>query len=196
MNFSRKKKLVIFLSLLFLILCAVFVYYLSWQKKLSLFKKPVSSPLSQEKLNTLHSVYDKLQLKALAIQEERPEESSPSACWQLTLEPLTGATIKTEIDKTSAVFDFTYTGVISEFKEVKIDQCPYYQLKLKPKNYQFEYTLLLPKNLLFNDLKLGKISGAVLADFLGYDLEIRLRMQEIEKGKWEIKGWDLLRFYI
>lgn len=197
MPFSSKKKLLIFFNLFFLILCAVFVYYLSWQKKLSLFKKPVSSPLSQEKVNALHNTYAKLQAKAQESQLIEPEQqASPSACLKLSINPLTGATVKTEIDKASAVFDFTYAGVINEFKEVKIDQCSYYQLKLKSKNLTFEYTLLLPKNVLFNDPRLGKISAAVLADFVGYDLEIRLRIQEVETGKWEIKGWDLLRFYI
>ena len=167
------------------------VYYFSFKIQSSLKKKEKQTSLPSDKVLSLQSNYEKMKNHVIASQPEVPE----TACFQIKTDPLLGAVIRTEVDQQNQVYDFTYTGKVIDLQKLKENNCEYYQLSLKKPN-NFEYALLFPQDLYFQDPNLGLLSGEVFEDFIDKEVELTLTWQKKESDLWQVQKWHRLRFYI
>ncbi len=193
LGFSFQKKYIFPLFFLLLLVLVGLSIYFSYQKRVSLKKASPPPTLPQEKETALKTDYDKL--KESASSQEEIVSPNPN-CFQVKTNPTTGVKIKSYVDSGEGIYDFTYIAQIIDFQEIQEGECQYYQITLSPKNSDFQFALLFPQGLYFDDENLGKISGEVFKDFVNYETEVRLKMQQKAPDLWQILSWDHLKFYI
>ncbi len=197
-NQLNKQRLILYSLLLIFVVILVFegVYYLSLRVKKTGIKPSPLAIISPEINQKLNEAQEKFKQDTLALQNQSPEPQAASACLKEFFDPKTKADERIPVDPEKKIYDYGYNGYLTDFGEINSNGCNYWRVKLKARQGKKEYELLFPKGMILTDKSVGQISGGIFKNYLGSEIQVRLRYQEIELGVWQLQEWNFLRFFI
>ena len=200
---NNKLFIIIILIAVFFIFELIYLAFYIYRQKISI--APLSSPVAisaQEtqkaidKFENFKKEIEALQVKT-ATESDIPKisEAINNGCWQIKTDPLNGAVTRGKVNE-EGLFQYVYLGVIKSVKEIKETNCSFWQVEFIPERKTSSLVLILPATLLLQDDSLGKVSVEVLKNHVDEQMEIKLNVQNLDTGKWEVKEWLELRFFL